>query len=119
MIKASFRPPKLTTKKVWAGLYGGHYDQIIFFKSKPVQAKEKHRFIEGKWYDCFENKDLIIGDMSLGEFREYFPDADLTPYTEEGRPKAIDIPEVFALKLKAIWDKKGRLLSIGLASQDW
>lgn len=33
---AKYNPPKLSYKNVWAGIYGGHYDAIVFFKKKPI-----------------------------------------------------------------------------------
>ena len=40
MIKAKYTHPPMQTKKVWAGLYGGHYSIIVFFKEKPKTKEE-------------------------------------------------------------------------------
>lgn len=49
------------------------------------------------------------GDMSLGDFESTF-ECDLTPYlAENGRPKAIEIVEVFRIKLTGPFDEDGRL----------
>jgi len=129
MIKAAFTIPKkkLQTIKVWAGVYGGHYDIIVFFKSKPVPSKEEHNYIDGQWYDCSENKDLIIGDMVLGQFKEYYPDAvkGLKPYLQDdlnepgdGRPMEVEIPEVFEMEITTMIDEYGDMEKIDFHT-DW
>lgn len=112
MLKATLTLPKFETKKVWAGLYGGHFDVIVFFRKKP-----KATFVERKvrYIDCLEeyNNKNIIGDMFLGDFRVFYPDADLTPYTQSsGRPKAIEIPseDIFQIELTTMWDDYGDML---------
>jgi hypothetical protein len=108
IINAKLKLPKTKTKIVWAGLYGGHYDQIVFFKKKPVKSKDPHNHIDGDWYDCTDNKELIVGDMTLSDFQELYPKVNLKPYLSEiGRPKGIEIPEVFKINIEAFWDKYG------------
>ena len=101
---------KSKTKTVWAGMYGGHYDQIVFFSTKPKKIKDGSSLVHADGhYDCLENEDKIIGDMSLGDFQATF-ECDLTPYlAENGRPKAIEIIEVFRIKLTGPFDEDGRL----------
>lgn len=114
MVIAKYKHPKLTTRKVWAGLYGGHYDVIVFFKEKP-------KMVEGESYiNPAENHDLIIGDMYLNDFYLVFPNADISKYTqdENGRPKEIEIPEVFEMKLTSYFDKDGDLGNIRFEA-DW
>jgi hypothetical protein len=40
MLQAKLTLPELQTKKVWVGLYGGHYDVIVFFKEKPTPFED-------------------------------------------------------------------------------
>lgn len=102
--------PELEYRKVWAGLYGGHYDVIVFFSKKPAKAKEAYRKGWKVLYDCLENEKLIVGDMSLCDFRTLYPNVDLTPYTQEnGRPKEIEVTEIFQLNLQCTWDKYGKM----------
>ena len=56
MIKAKYTHPPMETKTVWAGLYGGHYDIIVFFKEKPTPSEDEHNIIDGEWYDCSDNR---------------------------------------------------------------
>ena len=128
MVKATFTPTKLKTIVVWAGMYGGHYDVIVFFKEKPEPSKEEHSYIEGTWYDCGDNKDKIIGAMSLGQFKEYYPDAvkGLKPYLQDdlnevgdGRPMEIEIPEVFQMELTTMVDEFGDMDRINFNEDGW
>jgi hypothetical protein len=108
MLIARYKHPKTKFKRVWVGMYGGHYDIIVFFKRKPKKSKEDYKLIDcikGKYYDCYDNKDLIVGDMSLCDFEVLYPEVDLSPYLDNGRPKEIEITEVFQIKLEAVWDK--------------
>jgi hypothetical protein len=120
MVKATFTIPKdkLKTIKVWAGMYGGHYDAIVFFKEKPELSEKTSMYVDsndGHYYNCFDNKDKIIGCMSLGQFYEYFPDADLRPYTQQredtstlgGRPLEVEVHEVFEMEITVMIDEHG------------
>jgi len=121
MIKGKITLPELQTKKLWAGIYGGHYDVIVFFKAKPEVSKEVHNHIDGgKWYDCFDNKDLIVGSMALDDFYTLFPDADISEYTQEnGRPMAIEIPEVFEIELTSVFDEHGDMEQFNFDLDGW
>ena len=126
MIKATYIHPPMQTKVVWAGLYGGHYDIIVFFKEKPKPSAQEHKYIEGEWYSCSDNSDLIIGDMCLPDFYKCFPTADLRPYTQQredtktlgGRPFSIDIPEVFQIEITTCFDERGDMEGFRF-SFDW
>ena len=119
MVKAIFNP-KIKTQKVWAGLYGGHYDVIVFFKKKPKPSNEEHNIVKPVWYDLMEQDKIIIGNMDLFTFRYLFPDTDLTPYTQKnGRPKDIEIPEVFEIELMAPFDDYGEMVNINTNLDGW
>lgn len=109
IIKANLVMPKTKKKIVWAGIYGGHYNCIVFFKSKPALSKEDYRFesdtIHGKYYDTTENKDIKIGGMWLEQFEQLYPKANL------GKPKAIEIIEVFQIQIEGVFNKYGKLTS--------
>ena len=92
--------PPMKTKTVWCGLYGGHYDVIIFFSKKPVLSQDIHRFAGVKYYDAYDNKKFIVGSMSLPEFIELYPDC------KHLKPTEIDIVEVFKIQLTTMWDGK-------------
>ena len=132
MIKATFTIPKkkLKTIKVWAGMYGGHYDAIVFFKEKPELSEEPCHHVEyndGYYYDCYDNKSKIIGCMELGQFYEYFPDADLRPHTQQredtttlgGRPLDVKISEVFEMELTVMIDEHGDADNLDFDLDGW
>lgn len=120
MIKAKLTLPKLETKKLWAGMYGGHYDAIVFFKEKPIFTKDEHHRFNSPWIDCLDNKDLIIGCMDLGTFYLLFPDADISEYTQSnGRPLEIEITKVFKIELTTVFNKYGDMESYDFDLDSW
>lgn len=115
MLKAIFTPPKLKAVKLWAGLYGGHYDIIVFFKKKPTNRMDDNGDARsnGKFVDCLAENDAdnIFADMGTGNFEIWFPNVDLTPYTQEnGRPKDTEIPykDLFRIELMLPLDDYGQ-----------
>jgi len=110
VVKAEFQPPKLSIRKVWAGIYGGHYNCIVFFKSKPKLSKESYGYewFDEKYIDMVDNKDLTCGAMWYGDFEQLYPKAflQLKPIFERRR---IEIVEVFQIELEAVWDKYNEL----------
>lgn len=125
MIKAKLILPKMETHTVWAGMYGGHYDVIVFFHNKPVRSNrensdmvtlfsEKGEKVEVYPYSPYENKKEVIGAMWLADFFEYFPESveQLKPYLQNGRPRAIEIPEVFKIELTTIFDPRGNMIGM-------
>jgi hypothetical protein len=106
MLKASLKPPPVRSIKLWAGLYGGHYDIIVFFKEKPTNrmSYEEDTLPRGKYVDVYEEDraDNVWSDMSLPDFQEWFPDVDLSRYTQpNGRPKDTEVPykDLFEIEL--------------------
>lgn len=99
--------PKLTYKRVWYGVYGGHYSVIVFFKNKPILSKEDFPgSMDCKWYDCLENKNKIIGAISLYEF------IGLYPCMAHIEASAIEITTVDQIYLQAAWNKYGDMSTI-------
>jgi len=95
MIIAKYKEPKRTAKSLWAGVYGGHYSAIVFFKKKP-----KFNTSSDNLYDLLDNKYLIVGCMYLDDFKELYPGANLSEYLQSnGRPKDINVIEVFKMKI--------------------
>lgn len=89
------------TKKVWAGMYGGHYSAIVFFLKLPFRSQDKdHGGFNGNWYDPGDsrNKDLVCGSMWLSDFKELYPDIDI------GEPKDIEITSLIQLELTTYWE---------------
>lgn len=101
--------PKLTTKKVWAGMYGGHYDVIIFFHTKPVLSDDETRY--GQIYDLIDNKDCIAGAMWLPDFHELTGATDMTP-------ESIYVVKLHEIQLTAIWDGK-QLRGYDMEADGW
>lgn len=108
---------RLKTKKIWAGIYGGHYSIIVLFSKKPKRVSKK-KLLKSYWlpkdryptgyYDCLAQESIIIGDMELSSFQQMFT-LDLSRYLNDGRPKDTEIIEVFQLELTAQFDEGGKL----------
>ncbi len=105
----------MQTKKVWAGLYGGHYSIIVFFKEKPKTKEETGSTLDYGNYDCYDNKDLIIGDMPLEHFLTVFPDANIEQYLET---MDIEVEEVFEMEITTCFDKDGYMQG-WVFKEDW
>jgi hypothetical protein len=102
IIEANIVLPKTQKKVVWAGLYGGHYSCIVFFKSKPVKSLgDRAGNIE--YYDLYDNKAIIAGAMWLEAFEILYPNVNV------GKPEWINILNVFQIKLEGTFDKDGCL----------
>ncbi len=99
MESAKLTLPRMKTKTVWCGTYGGHYNQIVFFSKKPVASTEEHNHISGVWYDCLDNKEIIVGDMGYEEFMELYPTANI-PY-----PTDIEVVVLTQIKITTIWEE--------------
>lgn len=77
---------------------------MFFFKSKPKKTEELN---DGTKYYCIvDNKDLIIGSMYMGDFRELYPDFDYNLL----KPNHIEITEVIQIMFEAIYDEWGCLV---------
>lgn len=127
MVKATLTPPNMKTLTVWAGLYGGHYDIIVFFKQKPthrMDCNEEPRK-NGMYVDLLEEQTdgNILADMATGTFETWFPNADLTEHTDRnncGRPNDTEIryKDLFQMELTLPTDENGEPESINF-HQDW
>lgn len=119
MIKANFKV-KLETKVVWAGMYGGHYDVIVFFSKKPNLSTVDTNDFWDDMSDCKHIHKTVIGNMALEGFYELYPNADLSAHTQaDGRPKDIIILETFQIELTAPFDEYGNLLNIYTNEDEW
>ncbi len=125
MLKATLTPPKMTTRTLWGGVYGGHYDIIVFFTEKPVNrvSESNDEDPAGKYIDVYDEykAENVYADMPLETFNEWFPGVDLTPYTQEnGRPKDTEIPfaDLFQITLTLPVDENDQPLSIDFHA-DW
>lgn len=95
-IIAKYSPPELSIRNVWAGLYGGHYDVIVFFKERPNLKID---------FPLLENANLIVGAMYLCDFVELYPGVDLSAYTQpNGRPLSTEVEDTFQMTLEAYWE---------------
>ena len=129
MLKAIFHPPTMKTFKLWAGLYGGHYDIIVFFEKPPTHITDKYKYYNGSkdkngpYVDCLAEFEIgnIFADFYLEDFRTCFPDVDLTPYTQKnGRPRAIEVPakDLFQISLTIPVDQHNNI-TILIPHVDW
>ena len=112
MIKATFTI-KPETKVVWAGCYGGHYDIIVFFSSKPHDLKITPENSVNEFWDTLLECKNIIGNMALGDFYELYPDADISEYMQQNkRPKEVFISQLFELEMTGPFEKDGGMKNI-------
>lgn len=121
MKKGTITFPKLTTKVVWAGLYGGHYDVIVFFKEKPKPSTEDKSHLDiGVWYDPWDDTDNIVGAMCLQQFYEWFPMIDISEHTQEnGRPLSIEIEELIQMELTTMFDEWDTFPKVTFHEDGW
>lgn len=120
MQKSTFNLPVLRPLKLWAGVYGGHYDIIVLFRTKPTRTEETAK---GVVIDCLAEAeaDNIAADMSLADFTDWFPGVDLSAILHrDGRPKAIEIPadDLVEMELTLPCDERGRIDTINFHA-DW
>jgi hypothetical protein len=107
-INAVIKWPKPKTKTVYAGLYGGHYDVIVFFRTKPLKNTN---IDEPGVYDLIDNKDKIAGAMWLSDFVE------LTGV--EMKPESIDVIKIHRMKLTAVWEDDNTLKNFHFHADGW
>lgn len=97
MIKARIATHKTLIKTMYYGLTGGHYDVIYFFSEKPKLDNED-------WIgdvpcvdlnECQRNETLQAA-MYLQDFKTLYPNVDV------GRPKDIEVTEVFPIQLEIV-----------------
>lgn len=103
MKKAILRLPRLTTKKVWIGSYGGHFDIVVVFTKKPKKGK-RGDWNEG-WIAAYdENKDIVAGIFDRENFALWF-DIDIVP-------EDIEIRGVEQYELTAVWNEFGQIIGL-------
>ena len=109
MIQAKFSIPKMECKKMWCGIYGGHYEGIVFFKQKPVLIEGQESLNGRRCYDLSHDKNANVtaGAMSLDEFNVLYPKINV------GHARDTEITELFQIELEGVFDKQGNLLSFG------
>ena len=112
-ITAVFNIPKMKTKKVWIGGYGGHYEAIVIFNKKPVYSKAEHNHIKGKWIDLLDNKENIAGCLSPCEFKKWFG-VDVSKCI-----KAIEPTELIEINITACFDKYNKLENCSFDLDGW
>ena len=111
-MKATFRMPEMTAKTVWYGSYGGHYNCLVLFKTKP-QLVDNGSNRHGPSVDLWEesNKNNICGSMWPDEFEE------LTGLKID--PESIEITKLYELELTAPWTKDGDLWGYANNADGW
>ena len=111
-MKAIFKYAKTEIRTVYVGTYGGHYEAMFFFKSKPKKVDEMN---DGtKYYCTVTNEDLVIGSMYRGDFEELYPDFDYSKIA----PDNIEITRVFKIESEAVYDKYGGLVTFNYSAEN-
>ncbi len=96
----TFTIPRLKTFRLWCGLYGGHYDIIVFFRKKPTHFEHDRNEDGTRMVDLYaEHKaDNIFADFNTGDFELWCPGwlEAIYPVLQSKkypRPKATEIRE--------------------------
>ena len=126
ILSGSFTVPKLKAFALWAGLYGGHYDVIAFFRRKPTHF-DRGDPGEPDTVDMLAESDAgnVFANMGTGDFQAWFPDlfAQLGPplIQDNGRPNGIEIckADLFRVRLSVPVDKAGNRLPLDFDVDGW
>ena len=107
---AKYKHPQTEIRKVWVGAYGGHFDALIFFKDEPKITD----------YTSIDNK--TVGGMYLCDFRELYPDADISEILNpenNNRPYDIEVRKTIPIEIEAFFDKDGIMISYDFHAQGY
>lgn len=100
--------------KCWYGIYGGHYDVIVFFKNPPTHFEDDK--IAGNCVDMLaesENKN-ILGSMGLEDFLE-MSGLDRKDFI----PPECEIVEVYEIEITAPFDNYGQMVTYSFDVDGW
>ena len=106
MIRSTLTPANMTPVRLWAGVYGGHYEVIVFFREKPTHRMDKNNDTKanGKFVDVYEESVAgnVFADLAFGTFEAWFPgDWPLPTATE------VVYRELFEVELTIPLDEDG------------
>jgi len=105
--------PKLITKKVWVGLYGGHYKCMVIFSKQPWMGSDGYVDI----IDSDINR-LAIGSLEPTTFIEWFNvTGKLKDYLEN--PKEVYIYDTMEIELTAPYDEWDKIAFYDGDMDDW
>ena len=110
---ATFKLPKMETKTVWYGClrntygsYGGQYDCILFFKTRPKVDPNEGVL---PWKESKNGN--VCGSMWPDEFES------LTGM--KVAPQDIKVAKLYKLELTAPWDENGNLVQFSTNADGW
>ncbi len=114
MLKGTLTPPAMKPVRLWAGLYGGHYDMIVFYREKPTRSDED----DDRLVDTYAEHKAgnVFADMATGTFEAWFPELyqqlielRLVNPDNAGRPWDTEVrwTELFEVELTIPLDEDG------------
>jgi len=98
--------PKISSRPVWIGSYGGHYNCIVIFHSKPtkkVNGVNRASWQSYSFVDLLDNKKNIAACMWECDFQEIYPSAKIPP------PKEIEVTTLYKRVIEGFWTEDNRL----------
>lgn len=108
--------PLLSKRKVWIGSYGGHYECVIIFHTKPTKKKDGWNSLTQKNYsivDLLDNKKNIAASMWKCDFDWIYPDSNIPP------PKAIEVTTLYEREIEGFWDDDNRMIFAEFTADGW
>lgn len=92
--------PELSSRPVWIGSYGGHYNCVVIFHTKPSKTKKGSDY---SFVDLLDNKKNIAACMWQCDFEDIYPDAKLP------NPKKIEVTTLYQRTLEGFWTDDNRI----------
>jgi len=108
--------PVKSVRKVWIGSYGGHYECVVIFHTKPTKKREGWNSVTGRTYsivDLWDNKTNIAGSMWKCDFDWIYPTAKLPD------PKEIEVTTLYEREIEAFWDERNRMVFAEFTADGW
>jgi hypothetical protein len=113
---ANLKLPPITSREVWIGSYGGHYDAIVIFHTKPIKSKDGWNSVTQRscsMVDLLANKKCIAACMWCCDFEELYPSAKIPA------PKEIEVTTLYKRIIEGFWTDDDRLLFPTFDADGW
>lgn len=118
---ANLSRPKTKVFNCWAGMYGGHFDIIVLFKTRPTQFEEWDGGTREVQVGVEKDEGNWLCTLSISAFADWWPDAwvEITksPFVhrlDSGQPRHTDIHEedLFELEIEMPVDETGEPIGL-------
>jgi hypothetical protein len=98
--------PATSKREVWIGSYGGHYNCVVIFHTKPakkVNGRNRASWQSYSYVDLLENKKCIAACMWECDFMDIYPTANIPA------PKEIEVTTLYKRTLWGFWTDDNRI----------